>query len=209
MAVSPSFLQFDLQALNTTSAAKTFTLGDLNGYPLGHALTVALASPSNFVLTQGSTCPASLTQTCTLAVAFSPIQAGNISEFAVITDQVSGYTTKLQLIGSAGSSAVSLSSSFLQFPLRATGTTSIPMSVIVTNTGVANLIISSIGIQGAINGNFTQTNNCTAATIPVNGTCTINVTFAPTATGMQTGQINILSNTLSAMDFIALSGTAK
>lgn len=209
VAVSPSFLQFDLQALNTTSAAKTFTLGDLNGYPLGHALTVALASPSNFVLTQGSTCPASLTQACTLAVAFSPIQAGNISEFALITDQVSGYTTKLQLIGSAGSSAVSLSSSFLQFPLRATGTTSIPMSVIVTNTGVANLIISSIGLQGAINGNFTQTNNCTAATIPVNGTCTINVTFAPTATGMQTGQINILSNTLSGMDFIALSGTAN
>ena len=38
------------------------TLADPNDYPLGHSFSVTLPSPSNFVLTEGSTCPASLTR---------------------------------------------------------------------------------------------------------------------------------------------------
>ena len=74
VATVPSSLQFGAQALGTTSAAKTFVTADIEGYPLGHPVSVVLPSPSNFTLTQGSTCPANLTQTCTLAVAFSPLR---------------------------------------------------------------------------------------------------------------------------------------
>lgn len=100
VAVFPSSLQFGAQAPGTTSTAQTFTLADLNDYPLGHALTVTLPSPSNFVLTQGSSCPASLTQVCTLAVAFSPTRTGTINEVATATDTVSGDTYPLDLTGS-------------------------------------------------------------------------------------------------------------
>ncbi|HEY1741719.1 MAG TPA: choice-of-anchor D domain-containing protein [Granulicella sp.] len=207
VVVSPGNLQFGPQAPSTTSAAKTFTLADINGYPLGHPLTVTLPSPSNFVLTQGSTCPASLTQTCTLAVAFSPTRTGSISEVATATDTVSGDTYPLNLSGTGGIPVVFLSTSALVFPARANGTTSVPMSFTLTNTGTANLAIIDISLQGAVNGNFTQTNNCPAP-VAVNGTCTINVTFAPTATGSQSATVQILSNAASSPDSISLSGTA-
>jgi trimeric autotransporter adhesin len=93
------------------------------------------------------------------------------------------------------------------FPARSSGTTSIPMSFTLTNTGTANLTISSISISGAVNGNFTQTNNC-LSTVAVSGTCTINVTFAPTTTGPQTAAVQILSNAASSPDSVSLSGTA-
>ena len=207
VVASPGLLQFGLQALGTTSAAQTFTLADQNGYPLGHAFSVTLPSPSNFVLTGGSTCPASLTQVCTLAIALRPSQTGSIYEYATATDGVSGDTYSIELIGSGGAAAVSLSTSALAFPARSSGTTSIPTSVTLTNTGTANLTISSISIPGAVNGNFTQTNNC-LSTVAVSGTCTINVTFAPTTTGSQTAAVQILSNAASSPDSISLSGTA-
>jgi trimeric autotransporter adhesin len=205
---SPGSLQFGQQALGTTSAAQTFTLADQYGYPLGHPLSVTLQSSSNFVLTQGSTCTASLTQVCTLAIAFKPFQTGFIYETATATDQVSGDTYHIQLSGTGGVPVVSLSASSLQFPARASGTTSIPMSVTLTNTGAATLTINNISILGAVNGNFTQTNNC-PSTVAVNGTCTINVTFAPTTTGAQTAAVQILSNAASSPDSVALSGTAN
>lgn len=208
VATFPSFLQFGAQALGTTSTAQTFSMADLNDYPLGHALTITLPSPSNFVLTQGSSCPASLTQVCTLAVAFSPTQTGTINEVATATDTVSGDTYPLELSGIGGVPAVSLSASSLQFPARASGTTSIPMSVTLTNTGGANLTISSISVVGAVNGNFVQTNNCPTTVAP-NGPCTINVTFAPTTTGSQSATVQILSNAASSPDSISLSGTAN
>jgi len=208
VVASPGLLQFGLQAPGTTSAAQTFTLADPNGYPLGHSFSVTLPSPSNFVLTEGSTCPASLTQVCTLAIAFHPFQTGSVTEYATATDEISGDTHTIELIGSGGAAAVSLSTSALVFPARSSGTTSIPMSFTLTNTGTANLTISSISIPGAVNGNFTQTNNC-LSTVAVSGTCTINVTFAPTTTGSQTAAVQILSNAASSPDSVSLSGTAN
>ena len=207
VAAFPSSLQFGAQALGTTSTAKTFNLGDPNDYPIGHPLSVALVSPSNFVLTQGSACPASLTQTCTLAVAFSPYETGSILETATVTDQTTGYTSLLYLAGTGGASGVSLMPTSLTFPTRATGTTSIPMTVTLTNTGTLSLTVSSISVVGAANNNFTESNNCT--TVAVNATCSINVTFAPTVAGSQSASIQIVSNAASSPDMVQLSGTAQ
>ncbi|HEV2645607.1 MAG TPA: choice-of-anchor D domain-containing protein [Acidobacteriaceae bacterium] len=204
---NPGNLIFGAQAVGTTSASKTFVLADGNGYPLGHPLSVALPSPSNFVFTQGATCPASLTQPCTLAIAFSPYQSGSISEVARFTDQTTGYSSVLYLSGTAGAAAVSLSPNTLSFPTRSIATTSIPITVTLTNSGTLPLTVSSVSIVGAVNNNFTQTNNC--ATLDVNNTCAINVTFAPTTGGTQSASIQIVSNASSSPDRVAISGIAQ
>jgi hypothetical protein len=202
-----SGLQFGSQALGTTSPAQTFVLADGYGYPMGHPLSVALKSPSNFTLTQGSTCPASLSQTCTLAVAFSPYQSGIIYENLTVTDPTSGETNVLQLAGTGGSPTVSLSTSSVTFPPRSTGTTSIPTTVTLTNTGTLPLAVSGISVVGAVNNNFTETNTCT--TVAANGTCSINVSFAPTATGVQSASIQIVSNAASSPNMVGLTGTGQ
>ncbi|MGD0798684.1 MAG: choice-of-anchor D domain-containing protein [Acidobacteriaceae bacterium] len=207
VAPFPSQVEFGDQAMGTTSAAQTFVLADLNGYPLGHPLSITLPSPSNFKFTQGSTCPASLTQTCTLAVAFSPYETGSIYEIATATDLTSGDTYSLQLLGAGGVPVVSLNPTSLSFPTRSSGTTSVPMTVTLTNAGPQPLAVSSVSVLGAVNNNFTETNTCTA--VAVSGTCSINVTFAPTATGMRSAAIQIVSNAPSSPDTFSVSGTAN
>jgi trimeric autotransporter adhesin len=202
----PQSITFPAQALGTTSAAKTFNIGDLNDYPLDHAFSVVLPSSSNFVLPEGSTCVAS-TSLCTLSVAFAPHVTGLISETAVVTDQVTGLTSHLYLYGSGGAPVVSLSPSPLVFPNRAVGTTSVPDNIILTNTGTLALTVNAVSLVGAVNNNFTETNNCTS--VAPNTTCTIAVTFAPTGAGPQSAMIHVVSNAASSPDTVGVSGTAQ
>ena len=82
------------------------------------------------------------------------------------------------------------------------------MTVTLTKTGTGTLPLSVIvGIVGAVINNFTETNNC--STIAVNGTCSINVTFAPTAAGTQSASVQITSNASTSPDMVGLSGTAQ
>lgn len=81
------------------------------------------------------------------------------------------------------------------------------MTITLTNTGVAALTVNAVGLSGAVNGNYTATNNCSL--VSVNGSCSINVTFAPSVAGTQGAMIQILSNAPSSPDTISISGSAN
>jgi hypothetical protein len=80
--------------------------------------------------------------------------------------------------------------------------------VTLTNTGNASLAITSISLVGADPGDFIQSSNCGTG-LAVNGQCTFNVSFAPTAAGTRTAAIQILSNTSTSPDLIQLTGVAQ
>ena len=101
---------------------------------------------------------------------------------------------------------VSLSTSSLNFGSMTTGNTSNPQPVTLSNVGSASLTISSITISGADNSDFTQTNNCGSLVAPA-GTCTINVTFAPTTTGQRGSSVAISDNVAGSPQTITLVGT--
>lgn len=204
--VQPNPVQFADQPLGVTSAAQTITISDINNKPLGHPLSISLAPSSNFTLPAGSTCPASTTQLCTLSVAFDPYVLGGIQENLKITDLTTGVSSvPAQLQGTGGTPAVSLSPGSVTFPARSLGTTSIPVTVTLTNTGTQQLNVKQVNVVGAVNGNFTETNNCTS--VNAGGTCSINVSFAPTAAGPQSATVQIVSNSVSSPDIINVSGT--
>jgi hypothetical protein len=77
-------------------------------------------------------------------------------------------------------------------------------SVLVTE-GSNSAAITSI----AVTGDYSQTNNC-AATLTAGQTCTINVTFTPTAEGSRNGTLTILSNAAASPTItstVTLAGT--
>jgi len=90
----------------------------------------------------------------------------------------------------------------LVFGDQTVGTTSPPQTIILTATPASGTFtITSVTISG----DFAQTNNCSAPLTP--GTsCTINVTFTPTAVGLRTGSLG-LTATFGAGG--SLSGTAS
>jgi hypothetical protein len=117
--------------------------------------------------------------------------AGQVSEFEVYP---SGGTP-------INAPILSTSPSSLTFGSQTLNTTSAAQAITVTNTGSLAASVSSV----AASGDYTQTNNCTS--IAVNASCTVNVSFRPTASGTRTGTLTINSNATNAPTTVALSGT--
>jgi hypothetical protein len=76
--------------------------------------------------------------------------------------------------------------------------------VTVTNTGTATASVSSI----AASGDFSQTNTC-GTSIAANASCSVSVSFRPTASGTRTGSLTITSNAAGSPTTVALSGTGQ
>src|SRR5581483_2296196 len=86
------------------------------------------------------------------------------------------------------------------FGTVATGSSSPAQTVTVTNTGSASAPVSSVTTSG----DFSQTNTC-GSSIPAGGSCTVSVTFRPTATGSRTGSLSITASGIT--NTVPLSGT--
>ncbi len=91
----------------------------------------------------------------------------------------------------------------LNFGSVATGATSAAQTVTVSNPTGAAASVSSI----AATGDFAQTNTCGSA-IAANGSCTVGVTFKPTATGNRTGSLTINAGGVTNTVTLSGSGTA-
>lgn len=200
-------LSFGNQTVGTTSNTQPVLLGDLNGEPLDHAITLSLQPNSSFTLQNGSSCPASAYTLCIPRVAFAPQSAGSVTEYLTATDQVTGLSTKISLSGTGTDTpSYTLSSSDLTFSSVSVNTTS-TQTVTLTSNGAATLTVSGIAFTSDVNSSFTQTNNC--STLPVNSTCSINITFAPTSTGYQSANLQITSNATDVDTLIGITGTAQ
>jgi hypothetical protein len=101
--------------------------------------------------------------------------------------------------GSTPSASLSASPSALTFGSQALNTTSAAQTVTIRNTGTA----SATGVGVSVSGDFTQTGNC-GSTIAAGASCTVEVSFRPTASGTRTGSLSVSG---SAPVSVSLTGT--
>jgi hypothetical protein len=117
--------------------------------------------------------------------------AGQLSDFAVYPSA-----------GGSSSATLAAAPTSLSFAGQAVGSTSSAQAVTVTNTGNATASISSVTTSG----DFAQTNTC-GSSLAANASCTVNVTFTPTASGTRTGSVTVNGNASNNPLTIALTGT--
>ena len=91
----------------------------------------------------------------------------------------------------------------LKFANQGIDTASPEQGVTLTNVGAAPLAITSI----AGSGDFSETNDCVSS-LSIEKTCTVNVTFAPTADGVRSGMLSFTDNASVVPQALILSGTA-
>jgi FG-GAP-like repeat/Cep192 domain 4 len=90
----------------------------------------------------------------------------------------------------------------LNFGSQGVSTTSLSKAILISNPSNVSFNIGSI----AVSGDFQEANNCGASLQP--GTnCTVNVTFSPATTGLESGTLTITDGTRSNPQGIPLSGT--
>jgi hypothetical protein len=210
VSVIPAGLIFPNQDLNTTSTAQTVTLSNgANGALSITSIAVTGTNPGDFAET--NTCGASVPAlgTCTISVTFAPTSVTPPTRTAqvTVTDSGSGSPQVIDLTGTAGTAPlVTLSASSLAFSTQQTvGVASSPLSLIVTNTGTAPLIISSAVASGDF---AVQANTCTTplqVTTPASN-CTLTVTFTPPAQGASAGSLILTDNAPNSPQIILLTG---
>ena len=98
--------------------------------------------------------------------------------------------------------SANLSADSLAFAGQAVHTASPSQNIRLTSSGNATLDISSISTTG----DFSQTNNC-GASLGSGASCSISVTFKPSAGGSRTGILSIADNSTGSPQTVTLSGT--
>jgi len=140
-----------------------------------------------------------------------PTGDGRTGELRAATYGRGLWQIPLLTASGAAQPAISLSPTTLTFNDQAVATASAPQTITVTNTGAAPLTITR---AEAITDNvpptthdFSETDTCTTAPIPINSTCSIQVRFQPTATSSRTGVLTVYGNVTGGQVTAALSGT--
>ena len=206
MAIVPQQLDFGSQTLDVRSSVESVSV--IN------AGTAAL-NITNLTVTgdfaQSNDCIGTVAPgggSCTINVTFTPTALGATSGANIqIFDNAANSPQTITLTGSGVTAAtqVSVTPTSLPFGNETVGSVSDPQTVNITNTGTATLTISKISTSG----DYIQTNTCGALNnlLDVGKTCSVNVSFQPTATGARNGTLKIEDDASGSPQTVALSGT--
>jgi len=207
VSLSANGVAFATQALGTTSAAQTVTVHNTGTAAL-NIQTVAIASTnsSDFAITNTSTCTnganVPINGSCAIQLTFTPTGPGARSATVGIADNAADSPETISLSGTTAPS-VSATPSTVSFSNQYVGTSGLPQTVTVTNTGTASVIVTAVTASPA---DFGVLSNCSN---PVAGgsSCTIGVFFDPTAGGMRTGTLKITDNAGDSPQSVTLTGS--
>jgi hypothetical protein len=197
-AVAPATLAFGNQAAGTSSVAKTFTLANNLGRVL--VITSIVASGD---YSQTNTCGTSVAAggTCTVSVVFTPTTTGSRTGTVVVTDSANNNPQSVALTGN-GVVPVTVTPATLAFGNQGLSSTSAAKAITVSNKQPTAVTISSITTPG----DYAQTNTC-GTTLAANATCTVSMTFTPTAVGSRPGTLTVTDNATNSPQTVNLTGT--
>lgn len=203
--VSPSSLSFSNQIVGTSSTFQTVTVTNNEPTPLTIAsITIGGANASDYSETDNCVGTVQAGANCSINVTFSPTATGLRTGALNITDNGTSVHT-VELTGT-GTPNVSVSPSTLTFTAQLVSTTSTTESVSLMNIGATTpLAVTSIAITGSSSSDFSESNNC-GSSVAAGGSCTIGVTFTPSASGALSASISITDSASNSPQTVSLSG---
>ncbi|WP_371783564.1 choice-of-anchor D domain-containing protein [Streptosporangium subroseum] len=197
---SPGLLSFPALQVGGTSSAQAVTIS--NGGTTAAPVSSVTATGD---YTQTNNCGSSLAAgaTCTVNVTFRPTATGTRTGTLTLASSAPGGPVTVSLTGS-GTNGVALTASpgSLSFGARQGGTTSPAQTVTITNSGTASATLGTV----ATTGDYAQTKTC-GTTLAAGASCTVSVTFTPTASGTRTGTLTVASNDPNGPLSVGLTGS--
>jgi hypothetical protein len=193
---NPTSLTFQ-GTIGSSTTAQNVTLTNTASTPLNISSITATA-PFSQTNTCGSSVAASAN--CTISVTFTPTGGGPASGTVSVTDNAPGSPQIVFLNGSAPN-PVLLNPTGLSFSSQPVGTTSAPQTITLTNNESTTLNINGITATAP----FSETNTC-GSSLAASASCTISVTFAPTASGSAQGNLSIADSAPGSPQVVPLSG---
>jgi hypothetical protein len=208
--LSPASLTFADRTVGSTSDAQALTVTNSGPGPLAIS-TVHIEGPEAADFAQGTACPVSpdtlaAGASCEIYVSFTPHGGGVRMASLVIGDNAPSGTQSVPLSGTGLSAPqVALSTTALSFGSETLGTTSSAQTVTVTNTGGGPLSLGSVSIGAAAAEDF-GAGGC-PATLAAGASCSLSVTFAPTAEGARSASLTLTDDAADSPQSVSLFGS--
>jgi FG-GAP-like repeat/Abnormal spindle-like microcephaly-assoc'd, ASPM-SPD-2-Hydin len=204
-AVAPASLNFGSQGVGTVSAPETITISN----PASVSFNITnVAAGGDY--SQTNDCGGSLAAGahCTITVSFSPTKTGSDAGTITLSDSTKASPLAIPLTGSGvNGPALTADPARAIFPSQSVGTSSKPVPVMLVNTGNSGLSITGISLAGTDSSDFAEINNC-GGSLAAGGSCTVNVTFTPTAGGSRMASLAISGTEPGSPQLVELAGTA-
>jgi hypothetical protein len=207
---APTSLTFASQGVGIQSAGQTVMLTN-TGNAILNIAGISITGTNLADFTQTNTCLATLaaSASCTFTVKFTPGATGARSAALTVADDAAGSPQAVPLMGTGAlAGTATLSTNTLTYTATVSGSSSAAQMVTVTNSGGGAVAITSIAVTGTNPGDFLQTNDCGSSLAP-SSTCTITVTFKPTAGGARSATITLTDGAAGSPQSIAVSGTGE
>ncbi|WP_052200220.1 choice-of-anchor D domain-containing protein [Terriglobus sp. TAA 43] len=204
-SLSATTIDFGRQYVNGIRTPRYLYMSNASDTPQSH---MKVAS-TNTVFTVTDECPATLqaSSICRIAISYLSAVAPSSDALSLVVDgtavTVLGETLpQPSITGSSTNPNLTVSATSLTF--------SDPVIVTTASTTVQTVTVGNIGavafaLQVAITGDFTQTSDCPAL-LAGGASCTVNVTFTPSASGLREGLLAVTAG-LAGPTYVSLSGT--
>lgn len=185
---------------NRASLAATISSASITGANAASFAADASDCTSDTVALGGS---------CSVSVVFTPtVGGGQKTATLEIVDDTASSPTQVALSGVATSPQVQLSRGRIDFGDQRSGTDSPRQTVRLENHGDAALIVSAVQITSSGQPDFwLEAQGCTAAPIPVDGSCDAHVRFGPRSAGAKSGQLRFVNSSPDSPHLTSLTGT--
>jgi hypothetical protein len=209
---APPTLAFGNQPKGVTSGALTATLtnsgSDTLNLAAANAVGISGTNAADFKVATGTTCVnggavAPNGGTCVVNVTFTPSTTAAEAGTLTITDDsggVAGTTQTVALTGTGTTVTVAFSPSPEPFGNQRVGTTSVALTMTLTNSGngaVTLAAANAVTLSGGNAGDFAITGGTCAASLVLTAapgpgnTCTVTATFKPSALGSENTTLTV------------------
>jgi hypothetical protein len=205
-SANPGRLTFSSQDPNTSSPAQVVTLTNTGTLPvIFSGASIGGTNAASFG--QTNTCGASLAvgASCDINVTFAPTTSGQPMATLNISDSAIGSPQVVYLAGATNGPGLTFSPPSITFNSQYVGTSGLPQSVTLTNTGTAALSISNVATSPS---DFGFLNAC-GGSLAAGASCAIGVFFDPTAGGTRTGTLTITDNAAGSPQTVTLTGSGQ
>jgi hypothetical protein len=145
---------------------------------------------------------------CKIKVNFAPTAPGQRDGRIKLVDDGRGRPQEIALTGIGTEARIAFSPATINFGTQNVGTTSSPQTVTIRNDGTALLLINTIATT---TGFSIAADLCPRApnTIPIQGTCKVDIVFAPNGVGPAVGDLRVTYEPSSKVATMRLEGTGN
>jgi hypothetical protein len=202
VALSPPAFDYGQVPIGSSSTA-TFTLTNtgLSSFDVDQLL-IGTANPALAVTPgPGTGCtagtPVLAGQSCTITVTYTPQSTDALSPNEVVTvseppTRFQSVSTSSTLAGRGTDSPLVINPTPDDFGGTNIGSTSPPRTYTITNVANLPIDVTTVVLGGSNPGEYTIVNDtCTGVTLPLNGTCTVEVLFTPAGPGARPTQLEV------------------